>query len=55
MDDPFTVLSQKCSEHLNIPESKIKFYFDGEFVDLTDTPETLDIDDEACFDLKISN
>lgn len=52
-DAPFTSLLQSCSKQLNIPMAKIKFYFDGELVDTDETPESLDIDDEACFDLKI--
>ncbi|XP_014218496.1 uncharacterized protein CG4449 [Copidosoma floridanum] len=52
--DTFEVLLKYCSEKLGVPESKIKFYFDGELVDIEETPDTLDLDDENCFDMKIS-
>ena len=53
-DQTFAALVHSCSEQLDIPEAKMKFYFDGELIDINETPESLDIDDEACFDLKIS-
>ncbi|KAJ8673156.1 hypothetical protein QAD02_004418 [Eretmocerus hayati] len=52
-EEKFSVLLNQCSEQLGIPKSKIKFFFDGEEVDITDTPDSLDLDDEACFDLKL--
>ncbi|XP_003428226.1 uncharacterized protein CG4449 [Nasonia vitripennis] len=52
-DEPFTSLLKKCSTELGIPEAKIKLYFDGDLIDEEETPESLDIDEEACIDLKI--
>lgn len=54
-DENFKVVSAKCAQDLNVEESKIKLYFDGELVTLTDTPDSLDIEDEACFDLRLSS
>lgn len=53
-NDTFEVLLQKCSKELGIEESKMKFLFDGDVVDLEDTPETLDLDNEECFDLRVT-
>ncbi|KAL7306721.1 hypothetical protein TKK_0001390 [Trichogramma kaykai] len=53
-DEPFNLLIQKCSEELKIAASKIKLYFDGEQIDSEETPKDLDIDDEACIDLKVA-
>ncbi|XP_076284548.1 DNA repair protein Rad60 isoform X3 [Lasioglossum baleicum] len=55
LDDTFENLWKKCSEEFNVEESKIKLYFDGELIAVTDTPDSLDIDDEACFDLRLSS
>ena len=54
-DEDFKSLLAKCAQELNVEESKIKLYFDGELVAITDTPDSLDIEDEACFDLRISS
>lgn len=54
-DENFQVLSVKCAQALDVEESKIKLYFDGELVTLTDTPDSLEIEDEACFDLKLAS
>ncbi|XP_003705232.1 DNA repair protein Rad60 [Megachile rotundata] len=54
-DENFKVVLAKCAQDLNVEESKIKLYFDGELVTLTDTPDSLDIEDEACFDLRLSS
>lgn len=54
LDAPLTFLAQSCAEQLGIPIENMKFFFDGDSVDTDETPESLDIDDEACFDLKIS-
>lgn len=54
-DENFKVVSAKCAQDLNIEESIIKLYFDGELVTLTDTPDSLEIEDEACFDLRLSS
>jgi small nuclear ribonucleoprotein (snRNP)-like protein len=49
----FKGLLQNCAAQLNMAESKLKLYFDGELINLYETPESLDLDDEACIDLKI--
>ncbi|XP_031831382.1 DNA repair protein Rad60 isoform X2 [Nomia melanderi] len=54
-DESFKALWEKCAEELNIEEAKMKLYFDGELVKITDTPNSLDIEDEACFDLRLSS
>ncbi|XP_078036297.1 DNA repair protein Rad60 [Augochlora pura] len=54
-DETFEKLWQKCAEELNVEESKMKLYFDGELIAITDTPDSLDIEDEACFDLRLSS
>lgn len=54
-DEDFKALLAKCVQELNVDESKIKLYFDGELVAITDTPDSLEIEDEACFDLRIAS
>ncbi|XP_054011395.1 DNA repair protein Rad60 [Hylaeus anthracinus] len=54
-DENFEALWAKCAQELNIEESKMKLYFDGELIAMTDTPDSLEIEDEACFDLQISS
>ncbi|KOC70198.1 Uncharacterized protein WH47_08544 [Habropoda laboriosa] len=53
-DENFQNLLEKCAQELNVEESKIKLYFDGELIVITDTPDSLEIEDEACFDLRLS-
>lgn len=53
MDESFASVYAKCAKENNCPESNVKLLFDGEEVDRNDTPESLDIEDEACFDLRI--
>lgn len=52
-DQRFKAVILSCAEQLNIEESKIKLYFDGEQISKTDTPESLDLEQEACVDLKV--
>ncbi|XP_058802200.1 uncharacterized protein LOC131670542 [Phymastichus coffea] len=52
--EPFSKLMRACSQELNVQESKIKLYFDGELIEMDDTPESLDLEDEGCIDCKIS-
>ncbi|XP_076758039.1 DNA repair protein Rad60 [Xylocopa sonorina] len=54
-DENFKTLLERCAQELNIEQSKIKLYFDGELVTITDTPDSLEIEDEACFDLRLSS
>ncbi|XP_076638225.1 DNA repair protein Rad60 [Colletes latitarsis] len=54
-DENFRALWAKCAQDLNIEESKMKLYFDGELVAITDTPDSLEIEDEACFDLRLTS
>ncbi|XP_051167023.1 uncharacterized protein CG4449 [Leptopilina boulardi] len=53
-NQPFKCIIHQCATQLNVPASKIKFYFDGDLIDLSDTPESLDFENEACIDLKLS-
>lgn len=48
------VLLMKCAEQLKVPEDKIKFQFDGEEVELTETPDSLDLEGGECFDMYIA-
>ncbi|XP_050590430.1 uncharacterized protein CG4449 isoform X2 [Bombus affinis] len=54
-DDDFKILLKKCAQKFDVEESKVKLYFDGELIAATDTPDSLDIEDEACFDLRLSS
>lgn len=51
----FRTLFSYCALQLNENESNLKFYFDGEQISLTATPESLDMEGEACIDLRISS
>ncbi|XP_072761107.1 DNA repair protein Rad60 isoform X1 [Anoplolepis gracilipes] len=53
-DQQFKALFINCAEQLGIKESSLKFYFDGEQISLTDTPNSLDLEGEACIDLHIA-
>ncbi|XP_011876548.1 PREDICTED: uncharacterized protein CG4449 isoform X1 [Vollenhovia emeryi] len=53
-DEGFKALFANCAKQLNVKEKDLKFYFDGEQIDPTDTPESLDLEGEACIDLHIS-
>lgn len=53
-NQPFKNIIHQCATELNICASKIKLYFDGDLIDLSDTPESLDFENEACIDLKLS-
>ncbi|XP_077259966.1 DNA repair protein Rad60 isoform X2 [Temnothorax americanus] len=53
-DEQFKRLFANCAEQLNVKEEELKFYFDGEQISPTDTPESLDLEGEACVDLHIS-
>jgi len=50
----FDVLLASCAQQLGVKESNLKLYFDGEQISLADTPESLDLEEEACIDLHIS-
>ncbi|OAD58145.1 hypothetical protein WN48_00682 [Eufriesea mexicana] len=54
-DENFESLIEKCAQELNVEKPKIKLYFDGELVTITDTPDSLEIEDIACFDLRLSS
>jgi len=53
-DQQFKALFANCARQLGIKESSLKLYFDGEQISPTDTPELLDLEEEACIDLHIS-
>ncbi|KYN00167.1 hypothetical protein ALC62_09046 [Cyphomyrmex costatus] len=53
-DEPFKMLFANCSEQLGVKENNLKLYFDGEQINPSDTPESLDLETEACIDLHIS-
>lgn len=54
-DQNFNVLFIKIALELSVDKSKIKLYFDGESVTAKDTPDSLDLEEEACFDLRLSS
>lgn len=51
----FQMLFSYCASELRENESNLKFYFDGELINPTDTPESLDMEAEACIDLRITS
>ncbi|KAH0535494.1 uncharacterized protein CG4449 [Cotesia glomerata] len=51
--EPFQKLFEYCAEQNNVSVSKVKCFFDGDVIEPTDTPEALDMEDQACIDLKI--
>ena len=50
---PFKFAILQCATKLNVPDSKLKLYFDGDLISPSDTPDSLDLENEACIDLKI--
>ncbi|XP_034946979.1 uncharacterized protein CG4449 [Chelonus insularis] len=52
-DEKFQKIFDLCAKENNVPVTKLKCFFDGELIMPTGTPDDLDIEDEACFDLKI--
>lgn len=53
-NEQFKVLFANCAEQLGMKENNLKFYFDGDQISPSDTPESLDLEGEACIDLHIS-
>ncbi|XP_018055070.1 PREDICTED: uncharacterized protein CG4449 [Atta colombica] len=53
-DEPFKMLFANCAEQFGVKENNLKLYFDGEQINPSDTPESLDLEGEACIDLHIS-
>lgn len=52
--EKFEKLVEWCAKEKNVTPDKIKCVFDGEIVLLSDTPDSLDLDDEACIDIQIA-
>ncbi|KAF7408033.1 hypothetical protein HZH66_002570 [Vespula vulgaris] len=50
----FKILIASCARQWGVNKSNIKLYFDGEAINVSDTPESLDLEQEACIDLCIS-
>ncbi|XP_012218390.1 DNA repair protein Rad60 isoform X1 [Linepithema humile] len=50
-DQQFKALFANCAEQLGVKENSLKLYFDGEQISPTDTPDSLDLEGEACVDL----
>lgn len=50
----FKILIASCARQWGVNKSNIKLYFDGEAINASDTPESLDLEQEACIDLCIS-
>ncbi|KAL6259830.1 hypothetical protein P5V15_009741 [Pogonomyrmex californicus] len=53
-NERFEALFANCAKQLKVKESNLKLYFDGEQISPNDTPESLDLEGEACVDLRIS-
>ncbi|XP_015176625.1 PREDICTED: uncharacterized protein CG4449 [Polistes dominula] len=49
----FQILIASCAREWNVTKSSIKLYFDGDPINNNDTPESLDLEQEACIDLRI--
>lgn len=49
------ILAKKVASELGIDESKLKFNFDGDMLDLDETVESLDLEGGECFDLVVSS
>ncbi|XP_015585176.1 uncharacterized protein CG4449 [Cephus cinctus] len=52
-DQKFKTVFLSCAEQLKLQESRIKLLFDGEEISDSDTPESLDLEQEACIDLRV--
>lgn len=53
MNETFKGVLLTCAEQLGVPSSQIKLSFDGDEISPTDTPESLDLEQEACIDLRV--
>nr|CAD7400406.1 unnamed protein product [Timema cristinae] len=53
--DQMVVLMVQCAEQLNLPLDKLKFSFDGEDVNKSDTPAYLELEGGECVDLFVSS
>nr|CAD7256099.1 unnamed protein product [Timema shepardi] len=53
--DQMIVLMVQCAEQLNLPLDKLKFSFDGEDVNKSDTPAYLELEGGECVDLFVSS
>ncbi|XP_043496589.1 uncharacterized protein CG4449 [Polistes fuscatus] len=50
----FQILIATCAREWGVEKSNIKLYFDGDPINNSDTPESLDLEQEACIDLRIT-
>ncbi|XP_043278028.1 uncharacterized protein CG4449 [Venturia canescens] len=55
MDEAFEKVVSSVAEKLNVEPSRIKLEFDGDTISPSDTPESLDLEDQVCVDLYISS
>nr|CAD7455098.1 unnamed protein product [Timema tahoe] len=53
--DQMIVLMVQCAEQLNLPLDKLKFSFDGEDINKSDTPADLELEGGECVDLFVSS
>nr|XP_018898378.1 PREDICTED: NFATC2-interacting protein isoform X1 [Bemisia tabaci] len=53
--DKMMILIVKVGEELNLKQGEFKLFFDGEAVDPEDSPDSLDLEGNECFDLKIKS
>jgi len=50
--EPFRKLFDKYCTHLKVSKTSVKFVFDGDELDLDETPETLDVEDDDIIDVE---
>ncbi|XP_075988516.1 DNA repair protein Rad60 [Anticarsia gemmatalis] len=55
LQDKLALAMMKCSEHLETPIERLKFYFDGDLVSSKSTPQELDLEGGECIDVKITS
>lgn len=48
--DSMDIFMQKCAEQLLVPMDKLKFYFDGDAINLSDTVTSLELSGGECID-----
>ncbi|KAL0275756.1 UNVERIFIED_CONTAM: hypothetical protein PYX00_003518 [Menopon gallinae] len=52
-DEPLKLTMIRYAEQIETPLDKVKFYFDGEILSASDTPESLGLDNDEVIDVKI--
>jgi len=50
-NEPLKVFMEKTSDKLSVPLSKLRFEFDGEALDTSETPESMDLEGGECIEV----